>query len=223
MTASPQACKEDSIANHSELRSRLEELAAESDSQTTASTWGSRVMEALLSPLRRALVDPVVDVQRQTIALLFDFNTALTEVSARLEQYRAATDATAEGVELMRGDSERTIEHLAALQEDHTRVRETMAKIVAKSERTIEHLAALQEDHTRVRETMAKIVAKSERTVEHLAALQEDHTRVREKLATIAVETEEYSAELKKIDDLWADLHRDMTALAEAFSRLESD
>ncbi len=152
-------------------------------------------MEALLSPLRRALLDPITDVQRRTIALLLDYDTTLTEVSAQLEKTRAAADAAADGIDLLHGDSTRTIEHLAALQEDHTRVSEKMAGFVATSERTIEHLAALQEDHTRVSEKMAKI----------------------------AVETEEYSAELKRIDELWADLHRDMTALAEAFSRLESD
>jgi len=86
----------------------------------------------LLSPLRRVLLGPVANVQRRTILLLLDYDTALTEVSARLEQCRSATDTVLEGIEALRGDSERTMEHLAALQEDHDGVREKTAEIVTK-------------------------------------------------------------------------------------------
>ena len=57
----------------------------------------------------------------------------------------------------------------------------------------------------------------STRIMEHLAALQDDHTRLRE----LVEDAESHRHALKRLDDLWADLQRDMTALAEAISRRE--
>ena len=57
----------------------------------------------------------------------------------------------------------------------------------------------------------------STRIMEHLAALQDDHTRLME----LVEGAESHGHPLKRLDDLWADLHRDMTALAEAISRRE--
>lgn len=94
----------------------------------------------------------------------------MTDISARLEQCRAVADsaqkdagAASRGIDSLRGDSKRTMKHLASLQEDHNRFREIMKGIKADPE------------------------------------------------------------SLKRTNDLWADLHRDMAVLAEAFSRLEND
>ena len=95
------------------------------------------------------------------IALLFEYDTALTGITEDLESTRAQTDAAANDVESLRSDSTRIMEHLATLQDDHTRLTE-------------------------------------------LVEGAESHHHA-----------------LKRLDDLWADLHRDMTALAEALSRRE--
>ena len=61
----------------------------------------------------------------------------------------------------------------------------------------------------------------STRIMEHLAAIQGDHTKLSETTAELVEGAESHGHALKRLDDLWADLHRDMTALAEAISRRE--
>lgn len=142
-------------------------------------------MAAVLSPFRRILVDPVVDVQRRKIALLLEYVVALTD---DLDNLRNGATLTGDQV----GES---LDSLGAIDRQ---VGETMSGV-----------ESLRADSTRM--------------MEHFAALQEDHTKVRNTVAEILAAGDAQATALKRIDDLWADLHRDMTALADAISRLEAD
>lgn len=69
---------------------------------------------------------------------------------------------------------------------------------------------------------VAALQGDSTRMMDHLAKLQEDHTEVRAILTELVATSDSHSDTLKRVDDLWADLHRDMTALADALSHREN-
>jgi methyl-accepting chemotaxis protein len=154
---------EDSIVNYDNLRSQLADLMSNLDEQPPESSRGSRIIAALFAPLCRSLIVPVADVQRRLIALLLEYDSALTEARRHVEQIRTTAEEAARGIESLRGDSSRIMDHLAALQEDHDMLRE----IVARS-----------------------------------------HPE---------------NGALSRSEKLWSDLQRDVTTLAEAVSRLDSD
>jgi chromosome segregation ATPase len=155
---------------------------------------------------------------------------ALQDDYSKVREHLAALQEGSNGV---RNDHAQMVEHLAALQEGHDGVRNDHAQIVERlaalqknNDAAREHLAALQEDHDGAR-------GESTRITEHLAALQKDHDKVREHLSALQEDqaglhlsvsglgegSDSHGDSLQRLDDLWADLHRDMTTMAEALSR----
>jgi chromosome segregation ATPase len=210
---------EDSIATQKDLRHRLEELASLLDQKRAKEGSGSRVIEFVLSPFRRAHIDPIADVLRRAVDLLLDYDAALAEVTETVESSKLQTDSTAKDVESLRGDSRRTIEHLAALQKDHDGIREHLPALQKDHDKIREHLAAFQKDHDKIREHLPALQKDHDKIREHLVELQKDHTRLRGTVTGLVEGAGLHGEALNRLDDLWTDLHRDMTALAEALSR----
>lgn len=128
---------------------------------TADSSWVGRIIAALFAPLARKRIDPLAEVQRQLVALLLEYDRTLTDLMAEVNQIRGVAEEATRNIESLRGDSSRIMDHLATLQEDHTR----LVEITSRTRSNIEVPGAFE----------------------------------------------------KLLDDL----HRDMTVLAEAVSRLE--
>lgn len=77
----------------------------------------------------------------------------------------------------------------------------------------LSHLGDLQEDHDRVKTGLWE---KTAGLTSHLADLQSAHDAAKE-TAWAQSET------ARRMETLWSDTHREITALAEALSRLEND
>jgi len=105
------------------------------------------------------------------------------------------------------------LNHLEPIIEEQTRMLE---KLRSMQETVTPHIEALEKGRIAAMDDIAVLREDAERARKHLASLQGDGTELQGAVAKLADRGDRF-------EDLWADLHRDMTTLAEALSRLERD
>ncbi len=173
-----------------------------------------RILTALVAPFRQAIVGSLEEEQRQITRNLHENGMRLEhleQLPQRLNENLTRTARLEHLVESL-GQNLTRMARLESLVEEQTRFAEKLKSMQAA---VTTHIEALENAKNAANEDIKVLREDAKRTRDHLAALQNQSSEHQNTIARLADRGDRF-------EELWADLHRDMTAIADALSREES-